>query len=78
MVLNRYVKSHLSTVLPPEQINKLLKSTQAFKTLAPNVAETVRLVFANGFNLQMKIMIGFSAAQIPATLLMWQKEQVRV
>ena len=75
-ILNSYVKSHLADILSPVQIQALLRTTEAFATLPPDVAETARTVFGNGFNLQMRIMIGFSAAQIPTVLLMWQKKQI--
>ena len=75
-VLNSYVKFHLAGILSSVEIEALLRTTEAFATLAPDVAETARQVFGNGFNLQMRIMIGFSAAQVPAILLMWQKEQI--
>lgn len=77
-LLNSYIKSHLSGFLSPEQINALLKTTQAFKALPPDRAEMVKTVFASGYNLQMQVMVGFSAAQIPAALIMWQKKQIVV
>lgn len=77
-VLNSYLKSHMSRVLSPEEINALLKTTQAFTALPPYKAETVKTVFASGYNLQMRVMVGFSAAQMPLALLMWQKKQIVV
>lgn len=77
-VLNSYIKSHLLGILSSEQINELMKTTQAFALLPPNLAESVKTVFANGYNLQMRVMIGFSAAQIPVALLMWQRKQIVV
>ena len=77
-VINSYVRNHLAGVLQLEQIDALLQTTDAFAALPPAVAETVKGIFARGYNLQMQIMIGFSAAQIPVTFLMWQKKQVTV
>ena len=77
-MLNSYIKSHLSTFLSPQEINELLKSTQAFKALPPNLLETVKIEFAKGYNLQMQVMVGFSAAQVPVALMMWQKKQIVV
>lgn len=77
-VLNSYIKSHLSAFLSPQEVNALLKSTQAFIALPPELAETVKTVFAKGYNLQMQIMVGFSAAQVPVALMMWQKKQIVV
>ena len=76
--LHHYVKSHLSKSLPPEQIDVLLKNPRAFAELSPSVIGTAKAVFAQGYNLQMRIMIGFAAAQIPVTFFMWQKKQIVV
>jgi hypothetical protein len=35
-------------------------------------------VLAHGYNLQMIVLCGFAAAQIPAALLMWRKKQITV
>jgi hypothetical protein len=35
---------------------------------------SIRTIFGQGYNVQMVIMIGFAAAQIPASLLMWTKK----
>lgn len=77
-VINSYVRNHLAGVLQPEQIDALLQTTDAFATLPPAVMKTVKSIFAKGYNLQLQIMIGFSAAQISVTFLMWQKKQVTV
>lgn len=77
-VLNSYIKSHLSAFLYPQEVNALLKSTQAFTALPPDLAETVKIVFAKGYNLQTQVMVGFSAAQVPVALMMWQKKQIVV
>ncbi len=77
-VINSYVRNRLVGVLPPDQIGALLQSTDAFAALPPAVVETAKSIFARGYNLQLQIMIGFSAAQIPATFLLWQRKQVTV
>ena len=76
--MNTYIRKHLADYLSPTQISTLLETTEAFESLSPQVADTVKTIFAQGYNLQMRIMIGFSAAQLPATLLMWQKKQILV
>ena len=77
-VINGYIRNHLKGILPPDQIGSLLQTTEAFTALPPAVAETVKSVFARGYNLQMQIMIGFSAVQIPVTFIMWQRPQILV
>ena len=77
-VMNAYVRKHLAETLAPAQITALLETTEAFRALSPEMAKIVRTAFANGYNLQMQIMIGFSAAQIPAAFFMWKKPQVLI
>ncbi|CAF9915301.1 MAG: hypothetical protein HETSPECPRED_002355 [Heterodermia speciosa] len=77
-VFNSYLKSHLAAFLSPTQLSDVLQTTQAFASLPSDVAELTKIVFARGYNLQMRVMIGFCAAQIPITLTMWQKKQVLV
>ena len=77
-VLNSFVKSELSSVLSQEQLAAVLDSTGAIGGLPSPVVGTVRSVFGQGYNLQMKILAGFAAAQVPSALLMWRKEQIRI
>ncbi|KAF2681604.1 hypothetical protein K458DRAFT_308950 [Lentithecium fluviatile CBS 122367] len=67
-----------STSFTPTEINALLKTSYAFAELGSERAVFARQVFANGYNLQMKIAAGFSAAQILGTLMLWRKEQFKV
>lgn len=75
-VLNSYVESRLSTILPPNQINMVLQSSAMVEKLPQELRNEVRFIFGKAYNIQMTILIGFSGAQIPAALLMWQKKQV--
>jgi len=75
-ILNSYMVSHLSEILTPAQIDAVLQSTEVVGTLPGELRHAVQMLFAKGYNLQMRVLIGFSAAQIPAALLMWQKNQV--
>ena len=77
-VLNGYVKNRLLEFLTPDQIEAGLKSTRSFDHLPPIIASALRDIFAEGYNLQMRVMIGTSVAQIPSAFLMWQKKQVVV
>ena len=76
--MNTYIKSHLAERLSSAQIDALLQTTKAFATLTPETADIAKTVFAQGYNLQMRIMIGFSAAQLPVTFLMWQRKQIYI
>ena len=77
-ILNSHVKSDLARILSPSQIDALLRTTNALTALPPELEDSVRIIFARGYNLQLKAMIGFAAAQFPVTLLMWQKENIVV
>jgi hypothetical protein len=77
-VMNQYIQTHLSGILTLEQLHELLRSTRGFEDLPPGAIEVVKKVFAGAFNLQMRILIGTSAAQIPLSLLLWQKKQIIV
>ncbi|KAL8917522.1 MAG: hypothetical protein Q9172_005810 [Xanthocarpia lactea] len=76
--MKSHIKSNLAQHLSSAQIDILLKSTSAFETLPSEVVDVVKAIFAEGYNLQMRIMIGFSAAQIPVAFLMWKKKQILV
>ena len=77
-VMSTHIKTQLAVFLPPDQIANLLVTAKAFASLPPQTLEMVKAVFAEGFDLQMRIMIAVSAAQIPAALLMWQRHQIVV
>lgn len=49
-----------------------------FGDLSPELLDRARIILAQGYNRQMVVLAAFAAAQIPATLLMWQKQQIRV
>ena len=72
-VLNSYVKSNLPGGITPEQGNSILRSIEAIGVLSPAAQVTVRAMFGHGYNLQMKVMIGFGVAQIPVSLMIWGK-----
>lgn len=64
--------------LSSEQSHLLFESTAIIASFPMDIQTVVRSVFGQAFNLQMKIMLGFATAQIPATLLMWQRKPLRV
>jgi hypothetical protein len=77
-VMNRWVRSELEKFLPIEQVELLLQTTDVISKLPEAAQSQVREVFGRGYNLQMKIMIGMAAAQLPSTLLMWTKKPIMV
>lgn len=76
--MNGYLKTHLATILSSDALAALLQSTEILVTFTPNVQEKVIEVFARGYDLQYKIMVGFAAAQFLAAAMMWKKgEQIK-
>ena len=75
-VLNGFVRSHLSQFLSQDEITNLLQTQTAFDNVAGPDADLVREIFAAAFNVQMRVVIGISAAQIPFSLLLWKKPQL--
>lgn len=53
----------------------VLEKTETVKILPPDIAEKVRTLFGEGYNLQITILIGFAAAKIPVTALMWTNQR---
>ncbi|KAL1642365.1 hypothetical protein SLS58_005439 [Diplodia intermedia] len=82
--MNNYLNSHL----PAAEISSggggasaahaLLQSVGSVGELPPDVREQVLRVFAEGFNLQMKIVAGFSGLQVLMVGMLWRKNQIRV
>ena len=77
-VFNGFVKSKLGQFLSLDQINDLLKAANSITSLSVDMQEKVRDILADGYNMQMKILAGFAAAQIPSSFIMWQKKQIKV
>ncbi|KAI0011598.1 putative multidrug resistance protein fnx1 [Xylariaceae sp. FL0662B] len=74
-VFNTYAKPQLETLLS-------ISDTDALTTLLPalpqDLQEQVRYVLAEGYNRQILVLCVSAALQIPASLLMWKKKQLRV
>lgn len=70
-VMNSSIKSALAQNLSSEQLNAILQTAAAIELLPAALQKTTRDLFAQEYNLQMRIIIGFAAAQTLAALLMW-------
>jgi hypothetical protein len=73
-----YVASHLNTFLTLSEQTRLLKTAEAILQFDAVTQEKITMVFAGAYNLQFRILIAFAGAQIPSSLLMWQKNQIRI
>jgi hypothetical protein len=70
-----YVRSHLANIVSPELAVLLLERTEMVKELTPDTARQVRMLFGEAYNLQVKVLIGFAVAKLPATALMWTNQR---
>lgn len=77
-IMNSWLKSKLSPILPAEELSALLETTTTISMFPPDLQKAVRIIFAKGYNLQMKAVLGFAVAQFPATLLMWTRKPLSV
>ncbi|KUJ10779.1 MFS general substrate transporter [Mollisia scopiformis] len=76
--LNSYVKSKLSSILNPDDLSALLQSVQVIEVLPAELQAMTRPIFSEAYDLQMHIMIGFSAAQVLVAAAMWERKLTRV
>ena len=76
--LNSYVKSKLSSILTPSELSTLLQSVQIIETLPVDQQDLIRSAFSHAYNLQMQIVIGFSAIQVLVAVAMWEKNFTRI
>ena len=74
-VFNSYVRPHLAAILGRDDAS-LVVLGQALVSLPPDAQDSLRLVLAQGYNRQMLILCASAAAQLPAGLLMWTKDQI--
>lgn len=77
-VFVRWIRQPLLLVLSPLQASTLLQKTETISTFPESTQAAVRLIFAEGYNLQLKILIGFAVAQVLVTAAMWKKKQIEL
>lgn len=77
-VLNSYLNSHLPLLLHGEQLTGVLNSASRIALLPPGLQESVRAVYGEGYNLQMRVTLAFSAAIFLAAALVWKKKPLRL
>ncbi|KAF7940150.1 uncharacterized protein EAE98_000277 [Botrytis deweyae] len=69
--LNNHLSGHLPKILNDTQLKSVLSSTSAISSLEEPLKAQVQEVFGQGYDLQLKILIGFTAAQFLTLLLIW-------
>ncbi|KAJ5093122.1 hypothetical protein N7456_008983 [Penicillium angulare] len=69
-ILNGRLAHHLKGILPPHTLHFVLENSNFMEGLSPPIQDAVKQVFADSYSTQLKVMIGFAAAQLPAVLLL--------
>ncbi|PVH96850.1 drug resistance transporter [Periconia macrospinosa] len=77
-VSNTWLRRNLALLLDPPQVMMIFRATDFIDDLPLDVQPVIRGLFVKSFNLQMRILIGFAAAQFPFSLLLWKKEQIKL
>ncbi|CAJ2500890.1 Uu.00g037430.m01.CDS01 [Anthostomella pinea] len=72
------VRQQLGELLSPQELTMVLQSPGMTATFPADVQEAIRVTFAAGYTRQMKILSGLAAGQLPASILMWQRDQIRI
>lgn len=71
-VMNSYLTSHLTHSIGAENLSAVLQSTDAIKAFPLDMQRLVLEKFAEGYNLQMKILAGIAGVQVLCVGLLWQ------
>lgn len=71
-VMNSRLTSHLSYSIGSEYLAAVLQNTEAIKGLPVDVQRLVLETFAEGYNLQMKMLAGFAGLQVLCVGLLWR------
>ena len=69
-ILNGRLAHHLQGILSKHELHVFLENVERMKNFTPHLKDEVHRVFAESFTTQMRVMIGFAAAQLPAILLL--------
>ncbi|CAI6096493.1 unnamed protein product [Clonostachys chloroleuca] len=75
---NGLIKSRLGDLISSSELDALLKSPELMSSFPADIQETIRSTFGDGYTLQIKILAGLAAGQIPSAMLMWEKEHIMI
>ncbi|OTB13104.1 hypothetical protein K445DRAFT_169866 [Daldinia sp. EC12] len=73
-VLNNHLASALPALLSPADIKQISDSVQHINTLPDTTRDAVRQVFADGFNMQLRVMMYFSVAVWVFAASLWERK----
>lgn len=77
-VFNGYIRSPVQDLLGDSGSGSLVNLGASLAAVPVPIQEQIRLILAEGYNRQMLVLCAAGVAQIPATLLLWRKEQIKV
>ncbi|KAJ5082628.1 hypothetical protein N7532_011671 [Penicillium argentinense] len=69
-ILNGRLAHHLRGILTPHELHLFLENVESIKAVSSHLQDEVKDVFAASYSTQLRVMIGFAAAQLPAVLLL--------
>lgn len=76
-VFNGNMRSQHSITGPPIGFNST-SDLAGLASLPPDVHGIVRVWLADSYNVQMFVLCGFAAAQVPAAFALWRRNQIIV
>jgi hypothetical protein len=62
----------LSKLLPPEEVAALLQSSDIIQSYSPDLQESIRQAYGDGYNIMIKVLVGIAAGQLPASAVKWK------
>ncbi|KAL5358230.1 major facilitator superfamily domain-containing protein [Aspergillus floccosus] len=74
-ILSDKLHAKLDGTLPSEELDRLLKAVSIIPTLPTDIQALVEKAFAEGYTTQFRVMIAFTAVQVPASLLMLRRRR---
>ena len=77
-VMNSTLTSRLTHAIGPERLAAVLQNIAVMREFPSEMQKSVLDAFADGYNLQMKIMAGFAGVQLMTVGLLWRKKQISV
>ncbi|KNG83699.1 hypothetical protein ANOM_007669 [Aspergillus nomiae NRRL 13137] len=76
-ILHDYLKNRLSGTLNPDQLDRLLASSDTIEMFPPSIQLQVREAYSAAYSAQVRLAGGFAVAQLLAVALIWKRSNVR-
>jgi hypothetical protein len=77
-VFNSYTNPKLAAIAALPDTNSLVSLGKYLAEAPDEVKEEIKVVLAKGYNWQMIVLCIAGALQVPLTLLMWRKKQIKM